>query len=516
MAEGRRIGLIVNPLAGMGGRLATHGSDHFAGLLEAQAQGGIPIAEERAKRALRRLFSLCPEVEIITPPGRMGASAALASGFSPVPLDGPCPQISSAQDTKTAAQAIIGRNVELILFAGGDGTAHDIFEVAGDRLPLIGIPTGVKMHSAVFALTAEAAGESVALILGGNSATRLAEIMDADEAELAAGRPSARLFGYARTPHLPRLFQAAKAARPDGGEPAIEALGRKLAREAKPGQLVILGPGTTMALVKRAFGLNSPATVKHDSACSLFSPGRRNAEHSEVMRGQASEFASGLPAYDIRAIAWAPTPLCPAGHLPLKGGDWLRHRLATIKPPHTQHSIAVCGWERASGQSPPLRGRCPAGQRGVGDPGNQLETMSSGPSGNLLALGEMREQTSCKASLLGVDAVVDGKIIAQDADALTLEALCERHSDSSLLVGIVGGQGFVFGRGNQQISPKVLRAVTLDKIKIIATREKLLALPSPDLRIDTGDVELDRALEGYHRVETGPNDAMMMRLSAGI
>ena len=117
---------------------------------------------------------------------------------------------------------------------------------------------------------------------------------------------------------------------------------------------------------------------------------------------------------------------------------------------------------------------------------------------------------------MGVDAVVDGQTIAADADAATLEALCAAHADVLLLIGIVGGQGFVFGRGNQQISPKVLRYVSAGNIRIIATREKLLALPSSTLRIDTGDAEMDRAFEGYRRIETGPNDTVMMRLTAGL
>jgi predicted polyphosphate/ATP-dependent NAD kinase len=375
MAERRRIGLIVNPVAGIGGPLAAHGSDHLSGT-EIQAQGGASIAEQRAKRALMRLHSRKPDVEIVVASGPMGASAALSAGFAPILLDGPFARISNAKDTRAAAAAMIRMDAELILFAGGDGTGHDIFAVVGGRLPLVGIPTGVKMHSAVFALSPEAAGETVALSLVGGFETRLAEIMDADEAELAAGRLSARLFGYARIPALPRLLQPAKGARPDGGDAAIEALGRRLSREARQGQLIILGPGTTMAMVKRAFGL--------------------------------------------------------------------------------------------------------------------------------------------EGSLLGVDVMVDGKLIATDADAAMLEALCEAHKDISLIVGVVGGQGFVFGRGNQQISPKVLRAATPANLRIVATREKLLALPSPELRIDTGDVELDRSLEGYRRVETGPNDAMVMRFSAGF
>jgi predicted polyphosphate/ATP-dependent NAD kinase len=376
MAETHRIGLIVNPIAGIGGRLAARGSDLFSGLDEARAAGGRPVAEERARRALRRVFSLNPNLEILAAAGSMGESAARAAGFAPMVLDRRHPAISSAADTRAAAGDMMRNGVDLILFAGGDGTARDIFDVVGDRISLVGIPTGVKMHSAVFALSPEAAGETASIAAAGARETRLAEIMDADEAELAAGRPSALLHGYARTPALPRLFQMAKASRPDGGEAAIEALGQRLAARAEPDRLILLGPGTTMALVKKAFGI---------------------------------------------------TP-----------------------------------------------------------------------------------------TLLGVDIVCNGRLVAADADASRLEALCKARSDLLLLVGIVGGQGFVFGRGNQQLSPEVLRKIGPANLRIIATREKLLALPCPELRLDTGDTDLDLALQGYRRISTGPNDTMMMRVSAAV
>ncbi len=376
MPERRRIGLIVNPIAGIGGPLAARGSDNFRTVEEAERLGGKAIAAGRAERALRRLRALQPDVEIIAAAGQMGACVARATGFNTVVLDGPSAPISTAQDTQAAADAMRVRGAEIILFAGGDGTARDIFGIVADRLPLVGIPTGVKMHSAVFALSPEAAGETAAIAMRQPVGMRLAEIMDSDPSALADGRPSAHLFGYAATPALPRLFQPAKGARPDGGEAEIEALGRVLSRDAKPGRLLIFGPGTTMAAIKRAFGF--------------------------------------------------------AG------------------------------------------------------------------------------------TLIGVDAVVDGQVIAANADAATLAKLCGTHSETSLMVGIVGGQGFVFGRGNQQISPDVIRAALPHDFRIIATREKLLALPSSTLHVDTGDVDLDRTLEGYHRVETGPNDTVMMRLTAGF
>ena len=372
MAEPRRIGLIVNPIAGIGGPLAARGSDRFISVEEACRHGGVPIAQQRAERALVRLRQHAGDVQILTASGAMGSNAAARAGLKPL-IVVETPKHTTANDTATAASALVQHGVDLLLVAGGDGTARDVFAVIGDRLPMIAIPTGVKMHSAVFALSPEAAGDTAAAALSRDCGRRLAEIMDADENELAAGRPAARLFGYAQTPDLPRLLQPAKGARPDGGEAAIDALGRVLVRDTPPGRLVILGPGTTMQAVKRAFGV--------------------------------------------------------------------------------------------------------------------------------------------EGTLLGVDAVLGGEVVARDTDAATLEKLCATHSDASLLVGVIGNQGFVFGRGNKQLSPAVIRAAG-QNIQIIATREKLTALPSAELHVDTGDRDLDRALAGYRRVVTGPGDAMMMRLSA--
>lgn len=374
MDEKRRIGLIVNPIAGIGGPLAARGSDHITSIPEAEKLGGKALAGPRAERALRRLTTRDSNVQLVAAPGAMGATAAYAAGITPLLLDHLLPAVSTARHTQDAAASMIKLGAELILFAGGDGTACDLLEVVGDRIPLIGIPTGVKMHSAVFAVSPEAAGESAAAFIRRSVFLQSAEIMDADPTALADGRPSATLHGYAMTPALPRLMQPAKGARPAGGEAAIEALGRSIVRGAAPGELVILGPGTTMAEVKRGFGIS--------------------------------------------------------------------------------------------------------------------------------------------ATLLGVDAVIDGKLAAADVDAATLENLCRVHGAPSLIVGVVGAQGFIFGRGNQQLSPAVIHAALPQGLRIIANREKLLSLPDGTLRADTGSIRLDRALEGYHRVETGPGDTMMMRLTA--
>lgn len=372
MAEPRRIGLLVNPLAGIGGRLAAKGSDHFHDLREAVAMGGVPVAASRAERALRRFHALAGGATIVTASGAMGADVARAAGV-PAQTVVEVPASTASADTRHCVAAFLAEGIDLLLFAGGDGTARDIVAEAGESLPLIGIPTGVKMHSGIFALTPEAAGTAAATATSG---CRLAEIMDADEAARWRGESAIRLFGYARSPDQPRLMQSPKGMRHGGDPTAMVALGRGLSRKFAGTGLLVFGPGHTIREVQRGFGLSG--------------------------------------------------------------------------------------------------------------------------------------------SLLGVDVLIDGSEFHADVDADLLERLNEGRTDSVVITGVIGNQGFVFGRGNQQISPAVLARCRRDNLIVVATAEKLAALPSGALHLDTGDRDIDLALSGYVRVLTGPGEAMMMRLSAHV
>ena len=83
-----------------------------------------------------------------------------------------------------------------------------------------------------------------------------------------------------------------------------------------------------------------------------------------------------------------------------------------------------------------------------------------------------------------------------------------------VVLTVVGGQGFVLGRGNQQISPAVLRAAGMPRIDVICGAGKLAGLTPQELTIDTGDVALDAALAGYWPVITGPGRRQVMRVVA--
>jgi predicted polyphosphate/ATP-dependent NAD kinase len=369
-----KIGLIVNPVAGMGGSVGLKGTDGRDILERAQALGARPVAPERALRALRRLAAAAPETALVTSAGVMGGDVATEAGLAVTLLAGR-PAATTAADTRAAAQELRARGVALILFAGGDGTARDILDAVGDAVPMLGIPSGVKMHSAVFAISPEAAGQLAALVAtdrSGKISTREAEIMDIDEEAMRTGRVSARLHGYGRIPFERHLVQSAKA----GGiaeDAALDGVCREIAAEMQPGVVYILGPGTTTQRI--------------------------------------------------------------LGHLGLAG------------------------------------------------------------------------------TLLGVDAVRDGKMLGLDLRGEQVAELV-RGQPAQIIVSVIGGQGYIFGRGNQQIGPDVIRAVGRDSLIVVATQRKLASLEGGRLLADSGDRALDEQLQGYIRVRTGPGQSAMMRVAA--
>jgi predicted polyphosphate/ATP-dependent NAD kinase len=367
-----RLGLIVNPVAGMGGRVGLKGTDGADIVTRALALGATPVAPGRAARALTRLARCRDSVSVVAGARAMGGDLALAHSFRTEIVDAGDRDETSAEDTKAAAADMERRRVDLILFAGGDGTTRDIVDAVGTRVPILGIPTGVKMHSGVFATSPEAAGDVVVSHLCGRSPdVRESEVMDVDEEALREGRVSARLHGVARVPFDRARVQHPKASSPPP-DASLDALCRQVAAEASDSRLTLFGPGTTTQ----------------------------------------------------RVLA----------HLELEG------------------------------------------------------------------------------SLLGVDAVEFGRLVGTDLnEAQLLELLADRRA--TLVLGVVGGQGYVFGRGNQQLSPEVIRRVGLDRIEILAALDKMLALDPPTLRVDTGDPALDTELSGYRPVRIAPNRSLVLKVS---
>ena len=356
----KRIGLIVNPYAGLGGRVGLKGSDGVETRRKALEMGAVPRSPARTVEALLELRELA-EFMIVTYPGQMGEDEVRDAGFEPEVI-GATSGETSAEDTKRAASEMLEMDVDLIIFSGGDGTARDIYSVIGDRVPVLGIPTGVKIHSGVYAIDPRSAGLLLRRFIEDASETRLAEVMDIDEEAFRADVIQARLYGYMNVLFHGELIQVSKEGSGSTDETSTHGVANEVYDEMDPDVLYILGPGTS-----------------------------------------------------IRPIA---------------------------------------------------------------------------------------DRMGVEKTLLGVDVVQDGKMVIKDANESQLIDVIKGRK-ARLYVSVIGGQGFVFGRGNQQLSPEVIRAIGRENIMIVATPNKLATLRGRPLRVDTGDHGLDEELKGYFKLHTG-------------
>src|SRR6476661_4914839 len=216
----------------MGGRVGLKGTDGADVLERALARGAVPVAAERADRALARLHDRCVDVRLVAARGRMGADLAEAHGFDTELLPGDDVRSTTAEDTRLAAAELARRQVDLILFAGGDGTARDIHAVVGDRVPMLGVPTGVKMHSGVFATTPENAGDVVGAFVDSHprGPVREADVVDAETGDAI----STRLYGSARVPDDRLRVQAVKSRGVPPDEHALDAVCTALTASMDP------------------------------------------------------------------------------------------------------------------------------------------------------------------------------------------------------------------------------------------------------------------------------------------
>lgn len=367
-----RIGFIVNPIAGMGGRVGLKGTDGADVVEEARRRGAKPQAAARAQAALQELAKSKGRYVLLTASGAMGASVAEADDWA-AEIVYATPAVPGAIDTMALSQQFLRRGADLILFAGGDGTARDVFDVIGQTVPLLGIPAGVKMHSGVFGTSPPAAGRLAALFAERKTSVKVqqAEILDIDEGALRANRVAPRLYGYALVPVERRLLQQAKAGAFPDDDAAMTAAAKAIAREMEPDAVYVIGPGRSAKQVVTALGLNG--------------------------------------------------------------------------------------------------------------------------------------------TLLGVDLVRNRKLVGTDVTEQQIVAAMQ-NQPVRIITGITGGQGFLFGRGNQQIAPAVIRNALPNGLVVIAGRQKLANLPEGRLLCDTGDPSLDANLAGYVRVRCGAGEWAMMRI----
>jgi NAD+ kinase len=245
-----RVGLVVNPIAGMGGRVGLKGTD--GKLEEARERGAEPRAPDRAVEALVALRERAPDAEVVAWGGRMGAEPAREAGFEPTVAGAPDGEETSAEDTREAVCALVEDGVDLVLFVGGDGTAVDVattLEEIDAATPMLGVPAGVKVYSSVFAVTPRAAGRLAAAF----DRVETREVNDIDEDAYRGGEVHTELRALARVPAGEEL-QSAKQV----GGGSVEGLAEAVAEDVRgaPGTTHVLGPGGTLAAIKDALGFD--------------------------------------------------------------------------------------------------------------------------------------------------------------------------------------------------------------------------------------------------------------------
>ncbi|WP_136687913.1 ATP-NAD kinase family protein [Halorhabdus amylolytica] len=255
----RRVGILLNPIAGMGGRVGLKGTD--GKVAEARQRGAEPRAPDRARRALDALASH-DTVSVVTVAGIMGADIAREAGFDPTvvaePVAGPAASIgeTTAADTRRAVAALVAADVDVVVFVGGDGTAVDVAETLdglGSEIPMLGVPAGVKVYSGVFAVDPTAAAEIVTTF----EETEPGDVLDLDEDAFREGEVSTVLRSTAKTP-VDRRRQSPK--QRVGG--TVETLATGVAAGVDPETTYVFGPGSTVGAIESQLGFEgSPLGV---------------------------------------------------------------------------------------------------------------------------------------------------------------------------------------------------------------------------------------------------------------
>ena len=252
-----KLGLIINPYAGLGGSVGLKGSDGDDIRTEALARGAEPRAQQRMQRALQVIANFQDQVEIFCFAGDMGEASARALDFVTHVVGAAQQHPSSAEDTSAAAKALIAQNVDLILFAGGDGTARVIADAVGVSQPVLGVPSGVKMHSGVYANAPEAAGEILKQLLTGTLVNIVErDVKDIDEDAFRNGQVRARFYGTLLVPEDSQFLQQVKNAGTERDELAQLDVAQEMIEQLQPDTLYLVGPGSTTHLFLQELGLD--------------------------------------------------------------------------------------------------------------------------------------------------------------------------------------------------------------------------------------------------------------------
>ena len=254
--ERPRLGLLVNPIAGMGGAVGLKGTDSTEIVARARVLGAQPQSPGRAITALRGVHAvLGKELAVVAAPNEMGADEARAAGFVPEVVGAIRSGASSPEDTEAIALGLVEAGIALLLFAGGDGTARNVYNAIDGSVPVVGIPAGVKMHSAVYATNPRTAADLVINFFDARLPLREVEVMDIDEEAFRRGAVSARLYGYLNVPFAQHLLQGAKMGQAATDDVVLAAIAADVVDHMQPGCLYVLGPGTTTREIARRLKL---------------------------------------------------------------------------------------------------------------------------------------------------------------------------------------------------------------------------------------------------------------------
>ena len=369
-ARKMKIGLLLNPKAGVGGPVGLKGSDGVYG--DAIRLGGKSRVAERVKSCLERMDQ--NGIEWFTVPGGMGGDIFEQLGIPCHLVGGPIDADTSAEDTRHGVSLLCEQGLDLLLFAGGDGTARDVADSVQDVPAVLGIPCGVKMHSGVFATTPVAAAALVNKMLAGEILSVVkSDVRDIDESSFREGIVKTRFYGELPVPDDLRYVQQTKVGGKEVEALVVQDIAAYFAENMDPDTLYLMGSGSTVAT--------------------------------------------------------------------------------------------------------------------------------------------MMESLKLKPTLLGIDLVRQGELLAADvSEQQTLEFLDETPL-AKIVVTAIGGQGHIFGRGNQQLSARVIRRVGVRNIEIVATKSKLAGLENRPLLVDTGDIELDKSLAGMKSVLVGYDDWVLYQVA---
>lgn len=363
------LGLIINPLAGIGGSVGLKGSDGAEIVKEAFFRGAQCKSSIRAKLALEVLLGIKAKIKIIACPQSMGENIVADMGFDYQVLTDISIKNTSAEDTCKAAQQLLDQKVDIILFAGGDGTARDICSVVSDQIPVLGIPAGVKIHSAVYAVTPKAAGEVIAQLANGQLIdVKAHDVRDIDEDAFRNNIVRAKLYGEMRVPQAGQFIQSVK----QGGI-EVEEL---------------------------------------------------------VLQDIAADIVQGMEDDVVYFIGSGKTTLA------------------------------------------------------------------------------IMDELNIENTLLGIDAVLNHQLLKNDVSEVDILSYLEQYACRAV-ISIIGGQGHIIGRGNQQFSPEVLKTLGKENIQVISTKAKISALEGRPLIVDSGDNALDEAFNGTIEVTTGYQDQII-------